>query len=150
MRLLIVVATLVAFLAPHGLRADKGELAIGPQVTSIYPVAGRLGAAARLGLTDWISVEARLGIGYDRQRLSSNAVVGLVLAWDVLTWVPEFSIAAGVSLPDGELDPRFGADVGFRHHFGLSTSFGLAAGAEWGPLLGWTATARMTLWLAFL
>ncbi len=140
----------MTLVAPQAARADKGELALGPQTALIYPVAGRVGAAARLGLTDWISVEARLGIGYDRTRLSGNASAGLVLAWDVLTWVPELAVAAGVSLPSGESgrrDPRFGADVGVRTFFGPRASFSIAAGTEWGPLLGWAAMLRMTLWL---
>ncbi len=156
MRPLLVVARLVivvTLVAPDAVRADKGELALGPHAALFYPVAGRVGGAARLGLTDWISVEGRLGIGYDRTRVSSNASAGLVLAWDVLTWVPELAFAAGVSLPhggSGRCEPRFGADIGIRHYFGPRSSFGIAAGTEWGPLVGWTVALRLTVWRALL
>jgi len=143
----LVFAAVVA--AASTARADAGEIALGPQLVGAYhPAEGRAGVALRIGATDWVALEARLGLGLRRGNALSQISGGVVVAWDVLAWVPELALTVGAQLDRHEIEPRMNAEVGFRRYFGPSSSLGFAGGGEWGPITGGAVTLRVTLWLS--
>lgn len=136
----------IAF-APRTSRADAGEVALGVQVGGAYePAAGRAGVALRLGTSDWASVEGRLGLGLGDDRAAGLVAGGLVVAWDVLAWVPELTVTAGFWIDRERSEPRISGELGVRRYVGRRWAIGLAAGSEWGPEAGALVIARASLW----
>lgn len=132
---------------PRTSRADAGEVALGAQVGGTYePATGRAGVALRLGTSDWVSVEGRLGLCVGDDGAAGLVAGGLVVAWDVLAWVPELAVTAGFRVDRERSEPRIGGELGVRRYVGRRWAIGLAAGSEWGPEAGALVTARASLW----
>jgi hypothetical protein len=72
---------------------------------------------------------------------------GLVVAWDVLAWVPEATVVAGVQFDRKQAELRLGAEVGARRYVAREWAIGMVAGAEWGPTAGAMMTVAVAVWL---
>lgn len=143
-----LASILILCASPRSSWADAGDVAIGAELgAACDPAGGRVGAALRLGISDWAAVEGRLGLGVGDGRLAGRAAGGLVGVWDVLTWVPEATLAVGCQIDREQSEPRIIGEVGVRRYVGRRWAIGLAAGAEWGPAAGAFATVRASFWL---
>jgi hypothetical protein len=126
-------------------RADSGDLSAGPLAAAGWPEAeGRAGLVVRWGLGDWLSLDARGAGALGDVRPGGCASLGLVLAWDVLAWVPEARLAAGTRLHEEGVDGRLVGGVGVRRYLSLDLALGLELAAEWSPD-GWLGVASLDL-----
>ncbi|MBI5508946.1 MAG: hypothetical protein HY903_09350 [Deltaproteobacteria bacterium] len=144
-----ILAVLLACLTPMAARADHGEVALGVMAAGSLPAAlgGELGV--RFGATDSLSLEARGGALRRAGRTAAAVDGGVLLSWDVLLWVPQLRVAAGVEAESGATWPRFTMTVGARRYLSLDTAATLEAGAQWMPS-GWAATCSLGVWLDLL
>jgi hypothetical protein len=136
-------------LAPAVAWADAGELAIGPLLGATLPVEARAGLAARVGIGDWLAIDARLAAGLWQGQAGGVADLGLIAAWDVLSWVPEVRLTGGGRWFGDRLSPRVSAHLGVRHYLTMSTSITLEGGAEWNSGDDIRAVVSLTVWFAF-
>jgi hypothetical protein len=141
MRAGAIVVLLVAGVA----RADSGDLSAGPLAAVGWPeTEGRAGLVVRWGLGDWLSLDARGGGAFGGVQPGGCASLGLVLAWDVLAWVPEARLAAGARLDQEGAHGRLIGGVGVRRYLSLELALGLELTAEWSPQ-GWRGVASVDL-----
>ena len=146
---LVILGSLVAspWTSAH---ADTGEFALGTKIG--------LGSSAgfgdsgltistdldiRLGLLDWLHLDADAGAMIKEESLAPKAGLSLTAAFDVFRWVPELSLGSTLIFGSSNgivVTPTAG--IGLRYHLDLSWS--LAGGIEG----GWTSDAH--LWLGTL
>jgi hypothetical protein len=120
-------------------RADEGDLSFGAGVSYAVTHEARLDGRIDLGLTQFVSARALLGVGLRDSapgdgvdtRPRGLAALGLVYAYDVLTWVPELGAYGGASFGDGFHHARVLALAGVRRYLSRTASIALSAGAEY-------------------
>lgn len=123
--------TLVLFV-PAGLNAASGDLSLGGQVVgSLSPAEVGAGASVDLGLTQFFKLRASLQGRFRDGPEVLMGTAGLVLVFDVLTWVPELALEGGVRWRDTHVAPVAAMSVGVRRYLSLQWSLGLQAGVLW-------------------
>ncbi len=130
----------VATFTPLCARADAGEWLVGAGGVVQLPLEGGVVASADVGLSDVWAAQAQLE-GRWGASAAGVALLGVVAAWDVFSWVPELSLAAGARL-DEELHPAVAARLGVRRYLSPNWSVTLAAGA-----VAWPEKIAPTIWL---
>jgi len=141
------LALIVLGLPFQSAKADTGELALGAGITTALPRAAGLELGLRLGVGDFLAVDARAGGGTTAKNGFGFAEGGLVALFDVLTWVPEMRIAVGAELSRDDVSPVVRGSLGLRRYLTGSVSAAVEAGGAWTPE-GWRATLALSFWLA--
>lgn len=150
MRRALVAAGVVLLLTPlpSPARADVGELMLGGGPTLRWPAAAAGEAGARLGVGDFLALDARVGGGGARAGGGFGyGEVGAVALLDVLTWVPELRGAVGAQAQRTEVAPLVHATLGLRRYWSADLSAAIELGGLWTPG-EWRGTLALTAWLA--
>lgn len=131
-------------------KADQGEVTLGGGAA--FVVADEFGGAlaARLGTGNWSALETVAHAGVDSRELTLGIDGGLVLSWDVLTWVPELAVRAGARHAGQGYEAVVAFDISARRYFGLRWAGSLSLGGRYGSHSGWEATAGVMLWRGLL
>ena len=137
--------------APTLAHADAGELLVGAEAKGELTPAAGVDAVAQFGLNDLVSLRGWLGGRYGEASASSTRAaldvgVGVVCAWDVLSWVPELMLGGGVRSRAGGAAAETLATVALRRFFGPTWSLSIGGGGGWrfdGNAYG---TAHIGLW----
>lgn len=135
-------------LTPTLVSADAGELVLGPWVEGGWRPAAHAGVTSRLGLTDVLAVDVRLGASLNEVGVGGVGSVGVIAAWDVLAWVPELRLGGGLAVDDDGVSGRVMGSIGVRRYVSPTWSWALAVGAQWSPhaylaTVGLTVLARI-------
>jgi hypothetical protein len=122
--------------APATASADRGERWLGLAVVGEVPRAAGLDGTLQLGLGDALS--SRLSLG---ARLGADGLVvgvasaGLAVAWDVVAWVPELGVRAGLRVradSGGDRVAGEGAlELGLTRYLSLGTALRLSLAGGW-------------------
>ncbi len=120
----------VLWLAPGVAAADAGEVFVGGGVLGgAAPLELGAQAVAQLGLSDLLSLRAEVGGGaYDGDAEGRGAAY-LVLAWDVLKWVPELWLGGGARL-SSEAAGFGAAGLGVRYFLDMDLVLLVQGGVE--------------------
>jgi hypothetical protein len=121
-------SALLVLLLASAARADARELAVGVSAVGDLPPAGGVDGNLELGLSDTLSLRLALGGRLGDHGLAGRSSVGLTAAWNVLTWVPELTLAAGGELQGGRVRALAFVAAGVRRYFSLRWSLGLDFG----------------------
>lgn len=81
--------------------ADRGDLGMGVLGTFEMPVGGRGGVAMEVGVGDAAAVRGEVTYGQNDHVNSTQVLVGPTLTWDVIAWVPAFTLAGGIQVDHG-------------------------------------------------
>ena len=128
------------FLHPSFALADRGDLSLGlssslgkPQVGSALRT--QVGGVVRLGLSDWLELEASLGTRYEDE-LGFEGGLGVVLMADIFQWVPELALTGlsdfrSVSGGGSRVVAGLRAELRARYFLSLKHTLSLGGGAIW-------------------
>ena len=147
--LAIALVFVASALAPAVGHADKGEVSLGAGAVLRWPRAAGGELGARLGVGDFLAIDARVGGGMTSAHGLGYAEGGVVALFDVLTWVPELRLAVGAELQGGDVSPVAHATLGLRRFLTADVSTALEAGGAWTPH-EWRGTLGLTFWFAVL
>jgi hypothetical protein len=154
-------AALFSVVAPARAHADAGEVLLGAEVAGELASGAGLDVAAQLGVGDAVALRGWLGGGrYSVTHAAGagsaggvaaaanafDAGVGVLWAWDVLSWVPELAVGGTVRVSATESVAAGLATVGLRRFVNADWSLSCTLGGGWrstGEALG---LARVGLW----
>jgi len=130
-------------LVPPTAQADQGDLSVGMggafgasgADTPTLQILAQVEASARLGLSDWVALEA-FGALRHLEGLGVGAGAGFVLVADIFQWVPEVYVAGIMDYragQDGETKPVWGirGELRGRYFLSMKHAVSVGLGAVW-------------------
>ena len=140
--LLVFLLLLSMVCLPALALADRGDWSVGCAgalglPADEDPVPLRLEASTRLGLSDWVGLEAGAAF-YHEHGFGVQAELGLVAAADIFQWVPEALISGVVSYGagangSGHFETGMRAQVRARYFLSLRSAVSVGVGGTWLP-----------------
>jgi len=109
---------------PHAALADRGEVSLAGSLGAALPVGVTAELSGRYGLTDFSAVTAQVGALGDVRDAWGAAQVGVVVLFDVVAWVPEFSVLTGLASNGSTVRPVGTVTVGVRRFVSMDVSLG--------------------------
>lgn len=152
-RLRLLAAAALLLLGSATARADAGDRAVGfrteglwlhTQDTELNTGAWRVTALVEEGLSDWLAARLEAGIqlagevvapgaaGAEPSLFSGLGTLGVVAAFDVLTWVPEVYLGGGLLVGD-TWRARLVSRLGVKRYISLHTALLIQLVGEWVP-----------------
>ena len=139
MRKYLLVLGLTVFFLPSGAAADQGDWSAGVSGALGFPsdeaIPYRIELRSRLGLSDWVGLEAAAGIRH-LDALGFQGELGLVASADIFQWVPDLVVSALADFgpeDDATWAHAFGLRMQVRGRYFLSmkSALSVATGMTW-------------------